>query len=29
MKTTQSIITPIKIEEQSGTKYCFGCKDYT
>ena len=29
MKTTKSTITPIKIEEQSGTKYCFGCKDYT
>ena len=29
MKTTQSTITPIKIEEQSETTYCFGCKDYT
>ena len=28
-KNTQSKIKPIKIEKQPGTKYCFGCKDYT
>ena len=28
MKNTQSKIKPIKIEKQSGTTYCFGCKDY-
>ena len=29
MKNTQSKITPIKIGKQSGTTYCFGCKDFT
>ena len=29
MKNTQSKIEPIKIGKQSGTTYCFGCKDYT
>ena len=29
MKNTQSTIKPIKIGKQSGTTYCFGCKDYT
>ena len=29
MKNTQSKITPIKIGNQPGTKYCFGCKDYS
>ena len=29
MKTIQSKIKPIKIGKQSGTTYCFGCKDYT
>ena len=29
MKHTQSKIKPIKIGKQSGTTYCFGCKDYT
>ena len=29
MKNIQSKIKPIKIEKQSGTTYCFGCKDYT
>ena len=29
MKNTQSKIKPIKIRKQSGTTYCFGCKDYT
>ena len=29
MKTTQSKIKPIKFGKQSGTTYCFGCKDYT
>ena len=29
MKNTQSMIKPIKIGKQSGTTYCFGCKDYT
>ena len=28
MKNAQSKIKPIKIAKQSGTKYCFGCKDY-
>ena len=27
MKHTQSKIKPIKIRKQSGTTYCFGCKD--
>ena len=29
MKNTISNIKPIKIRKQSGTTYCFGCKDYT
>ena len=29
MKNTQSKIKPIKIGKQSGTMYCFGCKNYT
>ena len=29
MKNTKSKIKPIKIGKQSGTMYCFGCKDYT
>ena len=29
MKNTQSKIKPIKVGQQSGTRYCFGCKDYT
>ena len=29
MKNTQSKIKPIKIGKQSGTTYCFGCKDQT
>ena len=29
MKNTQSKIKPIKIGKQSGTMYCFGCKDCT
>ena len=29
MKNTQSKIKLIKIGKQSGTMYCFGCKDYT
>ena len=29
MKNTKSKIKPIKIGKQSGTKYCFGWKDYT
>ena len=29
MKNTQSKINPIKIGKQSGTTYCFRCKDYT
>ena len=29
MKNTQWKIKPIKIGNQSGTTYCFGCKDYT
>ena len=29
MKNTQSKIKQIKIEKQSETTYCFGCKDYT
>ena len=28
MKNTQSKIKPIKVVKQSGTTYCFGCKDY-
>ena len=29
MKNTKSKIKPIKIRKQSGTTYCFECKDYT
>ena len=29
MKHTKPEIKPIKIEKQSGTTYCFGCKNYT
>ena len=29
MKNTKSEIKPIKVGKQSGTTYCFGCKDYT
>ena len=29
METAHSKIKPIKIGKQSGTTYCFGCKDYT
>ena len=29
MKNIQSKIKPIKVGKQSGTTYCFGCKDYT
>ena len=29
MKNTQSKIKPIKTGKQIGTRYCFGCKDYT
>ena len=29
MKNTKSKIKPIKVGKQSGTTYCFGCKDYT
>ena len=29
MKNTQSTIKPIKIGEQSGSTYSFGCKDFT
>ena len=29
MKNRKSKIKPIKIGKQSGTTYCFGCKDYT
>ena len=29
MKNTQSKIKPIKTGKQSGTTYCFGCKDFT
>ena len=28
MKNTKSKIKPIKIGKQSGSRYCFGCKDY-
>ena len=28
MKNRKSKIKPIKIGKQSGTAYCFGCKDY-
>ena len=29
MKNKQQKIKPIKVGKQSGTTYCFGCKDYT
>ena len=29
MKNTQPKTKPIKFGKQSGTTYCFGCKDYT
>ena len=29
MKNTKSKTKPIKIGKQSGTTYCFQCKDYT
>ena len=29
MKNTKSKIKPIKLGKQSGTTYCFGCKNYT
>ena len=29
IKNKQSKINPIKIGKQSGTTYCFRCKDYT
>ena len=29
MRNTQSRIKSIKIKKQPGTRYCFGCKDYT
>ena len=29
MKNTKSKIKLIKIRKQSGTTYCFGCKDFT
>ena len=29
MKNMQSKINPIKIGKQPGTRYCFGCEDYT
>ena len=29
MKNTKSEIKSIKIGKQSGTTYCFGCKDFT
>ena len=29
MKNTKSKVKPIMIGKQSGTTYCFGCKDYT
>ena len=29
IKNPQSKIKPIKIGKQSGTTYCFGCKDFT
>ena len=29
MKNTQLKLKLIKIGKQSGTTYCFGCKDYT
>ena len=29
MQNTKSKIKPIRFGKQSGTNYCFGCKDYT
>ena len=29
MKNTHSKTKPIKVGNQSGTTYCFGCEDYT
>ena len=29
MKNTLSKIKPVNVGKQSGTTYCFGCKDYT
>ena len=29
MKNAQSKIKPTKFGKQSGTIYCFGCRDYT
>ena len=29
MKNMRSKIKPIKLGKQSGTTYCFGCKDFT
>ena len=29
MKNRQSKIKPIKIKKETGTTYCFACKDYT
>ena len=29
MKNTKSEIKPTKVGKESGTTYCFGCKDYT
>ena len=29
MNNTKSKIKPMKIGKQSGTTYCFGCKNYT
>ena len=29
MKNTQSKIKAMEIGKQLGTRYCFGCKDYT
>ena len=29
MKHIQSEIKPIKIRKRPGTRYCFGCKDFT
>ena len=29
MKNTKSKVKPIKVGKQSGTTYCFGCRDCT
>ena len=29
MKNIQSETKPVNVGKQSGTTYCFGCKDYT